>query len=135
MARLATTLALISALVGSSVHAQDATQDTADAALSTTLDDSGDTDDAPPYVAPVANTYDGRVACVIRLESHGDPDAVNPRSGASGLGQFLHSTWLTTPQGKAGLSVFDPVANMAAIYYMFAAGRAAEFDAVRIYGC
>jgi len=76
-----------------------------------------------------------RVACIIRVESRGDAHAVNPRSGAAGLGQFLSSTWKTTPQGRAGLSVFDPVANRAAIDWMVANGRAREFDAVRFSGC
>jgi hypothetical protein len=76
----------------------------------------------------------GRVACIIRVESHGNPNARNP-SGAAGLGQFLPSTWATTPQGRAGMSVYDPVANTAAINYMLQAGRAREFDAVRYFGC
>ena len=76
-----------------------------------------------------------RVACIITHESRGDAHAVNPRSGASGLGQFLPGTWKTTPQGRAGLSVFDPTANRAAIQYMLAAGRAREFVAVSAYGC
>ena len=75
-----------------------------------------------------------RIACIIRVESQGDPNARN-RSGASGLGQFLPSTWATTPQGKAGLSVFDAAANRAAIEWMVSVGRAREFDAVRFYGC
>jgi hypothetical protein len=76
-----------------------------------------------------------RVACVIFHESRGDAHAVNPRSRAAGLGQFLPSTWKTTPQGRAGLSVFDPAANTAAINWMISVGRASEFDAVRFYGC
>ena len=32
-------------------------------------------------------------ACVIRVESGGNPTAVNPSSGAGGLFQFLPSTW------------------------------------------
>lgn len=82
----------------------------------------------PPSVA------DSRVACIVRVESKGDPRAHNP-SGASGLGQFLPSTWASTPQGRAGMSVYDPVANTAAITWMIAVGRAREFDAVRFYGC
>jgi hypothetical protein len=71
-----------------------------------------------------------RAACIISHESQNNPRAVNPRSGASGLGQFLSSTWKTTPQGRAGLSVFDPAANRAAVEYMLAAGRAGEFQVV-----
>jgi hypothetical protein len=95
---------------------------------------------APPPRPPMTSqsyTSGGspRAECIIRHESQGNPRAVNPRSGASGLGQFLPGTWKSTPQGRAGLSVFDPSANRAAIQYMLAAGRASEFDAVRFYGC
>lgn len=93
--------------------------------------------DLPPLPAAAAKpppAPGGRVACIIRVESRGNPRARNP-SGAAGLGQFLPSTWVTTPQGRAGLSVYDPAANTAAIEYMLANGRAHEFDAVRFYGC
>lgn len=51
---------------------------------------------------------------VIRCESYGDPNAYNPYSGASGLFQFLPSTWATvSPRaGFGGASVFDPEANI-----------------------
>lgn len=78
--------------------------------------------------------FNARVACIIRRESGGNPNAVNRSSGASGLGQFLASTWRTTPQGRAGYSVFDPDANRAAIQYMLDSGRAREFVAVQL-GC
>ncbi len=84
--------------------------------------------------APTSGVSSTRVACIIRVESRGDPRAYN-RSGASGLGQFLPGTWASTPQGRAGLSVWDPAANTAAISWMIANGRAREFDAVRFYGC
>ena len=99
---------------------------------------------ARPPIPPPSRVYTSRVytsevsprtACIIRLESRGNPSAVNPRSGASGLGQFLPSTWRTTPQGRAGLSVFDPVANRAAVDWMISVGRAHEFVAVTSGGC
>ena len=96
------------------------------------------TGELPPLPAPervVTSPFSGRVACIIAHESQGNPRAVNPRSGASGLGQFLSSTWSTTPQGRAGLSVFDASANTAAINWMISVGRAREFDAVRFDGC
>jgi Transglycosylase SLT domain len=86
-----------------------------------------------PVVLP-AGAYSARVECIIRHESSGVPTAHN-RSGASGLGQFLPGTWASTPQGKAGYSVFNPEANRAAIAWMVNVGRAKEFDAVRFYGC
>jgi hypothetical protein len=76
-----------------------------------------------------------RAACIVRFESRGNPNAVNRSSGASGLGQFLPSTWRTTPQGRAGLSVFDPAANLAAIEWMLSVGRAREWVAVTSGGC
>jgi hypothetical protein len=45
------------------------------------------------------------------------------------------STWRTTPQGRAGLSAYDPVAATAAANWMLSVGRAREWDAVRFYGC
>jgi len=94
-------------------------------------------DKTPPVAAQPpapASGVSSRVACIIRVESRGDPSARN-RSGASGLGQFLPGTWKSTPQGQAGLSVFNAAANTAAIQWMIDAGRAREFDAVRYYGC
>lgn len=81
---------------------------------------------APP--PPVLVASSPLAECLIRAESRGNPYAVNPRSGASGLGQFLPSTWATTPQGKAGLSVFDAAANRAAVNWMIQVGRAREFS-------
>jgi septal ring factor EnvC (AmiA/AmiB activator) len=51
---------------------------------------------------------------VIGCESYGDPSAYNPYSGASGLFQFLPSTWATvSPRaGFGGASVFDAEANI-----------------------
>jgi hypothetical protein len=51
---------------------------------------------------------------VIHCESYGDPNAYNPYSGASGLFQFLPSTWATvSPRaGFGGASVFDAEANI-----------------------
>jgi len=89
---------------------------------------------ASPPVLPAVSVWSARVECIIRVESHGDPLAHN-RSGASGLGQFLPSTWVTTPQGLAGYSVYNAEANRSAIQWMIDSGRAREFDAVRFYGC
>lgn len=77
---------------------------------------------------PIVPAWLERTAdCIIWRESRGNPRAVNSRSGASGLGQFLRSTWATTPQGKAGASVFDAVANRAAVIWMLVVGRGHEF--------
>lgn len=76
----------------------------------------------PPAVErwrPLVSAYfpSGRVdgaLTVIQCESNGDPNAYNPYSGASGLFQFLPSTWATTSPraGFDGASVFDPEANV-----------------------
>ena len=53
---------------------------------------------------------------MAKCESGYNPNAVNRSSGASGLFQFMPSTWAHLPW--AGQSVFDPVANaQAAAYY------------------
>jgi hypothetical protein len=56
---------------------------------------------------------------VAGCESHYNPNAVNPSSGASGLFQFLPSTWAHLPPPYPSESVFDPAANAraAARYY------------------
>ncbi len=72
----------------------------------------------------------GRLACIARVESRNDPNATNPRSGAAGLFQFLRGTWLSTPQGKAGLSPYDPQAATDAAQWMVKVGRINEWVAV-----
>jgi uncharacterized protein YraI len=59
---------------------------------------------------------------VARCESLLDPNAVNPRSGTSGLFQFMPSTFAFTPNGKAGQNIFDPAANADAAGWMWANG-------------
>ncbi len=57
---------------------------------------------------------------IIDCESNGDPNAYNPYSGASGLFQFLPSTWASTAPkaGYGGYSVFDPEANIASAAWL-----------------
>lgn len=57
---------------------------------------------------------------IIDCESNGDPDAYNPYSGASGLFQFIPSTWVTTAPraGYPGASPFDPEANTASAAWL-----------------
>ncbi len=57
---------------------------------------------------------------IIDCESNGDPEAVNPYSSASGLFQFLPSTWAVASV-KAGVgdrSVFDAEANIIAASWL-----------------
>jgi len=58
-------------------------------------------------------------------ESVLDPNAKNPSSSASGLMQFLTSTWASTPY--AGESVWSPYANALAGAWMEAHGRGGEW--------
>lgn len=62
---------------------------------------------------------------VARCESVLDPNAVNASSNASGLFQFLPSTWATTPY--ADQDIFDPQANAEAAAWMWANGRRNEW--------
>ncbi len=64
--------------------------------------------------------------CIVSYESHWNPDAYNARSGAAGLGQFLLSTWRSTPY--ANHSRYDPYASHAAVVWMIHQGRAREFQ-------
>ncbi len=84
--------------------------------------------DHPPQVEqwrPLVEQFfpSNRVEEALRImdcESNGDPDAYNPYSGASGLFQFLPSTWASTAP-KAGYpdaSPFDPEANTASAAWL-----------------
>jgi hypothetical protein len=66
---------------------------------------------------------------VAYCESRYNPNAYNPPSGASGLFQFLATTWApnSVRAGYAGASVFDPVANANTAAYMFSVGQARQW--------
>lgn len=57
---------------------------------------------------------------VMECESKGDPEAENPSSTASGLYQFIASTWnwASANAGFSGVSVFDPEANIATAAFL-----------------
>jgi hypothetical protein len=84
----------------------------------------------PPPRSP--DPTDRLIACLEWHESRGVPTAVNRSSGASGPLQFLRSTFAQTPQGKAGLSVFDPLAARAAARWMIERGRLHEWSTWRL---
>jgi peptidoglycan hydrolase CwlO-like protein len=74
--------------------------------------------------APLGAAAQAWALAVAKCESGYNPLAVNRSSGASGLFQFLPSSWANTPQGKAGQSVFDANANaLGAAWYYNATGR------------
>lgn len=57
---------------------------------------------------------------VMACESKGDPNAQNPNSTAGGLYQFIASTWnwASANAGFAGVSVYDPEANIATAAFL-----------------
>lgn len=63
---------------------------------------------------------------VMFCESRGNSNAYNARSGASGLYQFLPSTWRTTPYGSQ--SIWDAEAQVNAAAWMYSKGRAREWS-------
>ena len=67
---------------------------------------------------------------VSYCESRYNPNAYNASSGASGLFQFLATTWApnSVRAGYAGASVFDPVANANTAAYMFANQQARQWQ-------
>jgi Transglycosylase SLT domain len=79
----------------------------------------------PPYIAKIINDAFsplGQAAVewainVAYCESRYHPNSVNSSSGASGLFQFLPSTWGGTPW--ASQSPFDPVANAQAAAWLY----------------
>jgi len=67
---------------------------------------------------------------VAWCESNYNPYAVNARSGAAGLFQFMPATWAANSvrAGYGGVSVFDAVANANTAAYMFRNGQAAQWS-------
>ena len=67
---------------------------------------------------------------VAWCESRYNPYAVNARSGASGLFQFMPATWAANSvrAGYSGASVFDPVASANVAAYMFRNGQAWQWS-------
>jgi hypothetical protein len=62
---------------------------------------------------------------IAKCESGYRWDAKNKNSSASGVFEYLSSTWAGTDEGKAGLSVFNADANVrAAIKYIASRGHA-----------
>jgi soluble lytic murein transglycosylase-like protein len=67
---------------------------------------------------------------IMQCESGGDPNAVNPYSGAAGLYQFMPGTWAAASV-KAGVgdrSVFDGEANIIAAAWLAGYYRSRGYD-------
>jgi hypothetical protein len=79
----------------------------------------------PPYIAKIINDAFSPLGLaavqwainVAYCESRYHPNSVNSESGASGLFQFMPSTWGGTPW--ASQSPFDPVANAQAAAWLY----------------
>jgi hypothetical protein len=68
-------------------------------------------------IVAVFGRYANAALAVARCESGYNPSAKNPNSTASGVFQFLTSTWATT--SYAGYSPFNAWANIHAAYQVF----------------
>lgn len=70
---------------------------------------------------------------IIGGESRGNPKAWNKTSiwngeHAAGLWQFIPSTFMSTPYGKAGMSIWSPCASSLAAGWMHENGRGREWS-------
>jgi peptidoglycan hydrolase CwlO-like protein len=67
------------------------------------------------YFTPQGSNQVEIALCVAEHESHFDPNAQNPYSGAAGVFQFMPQVWpsLSEAAGWGGSSVFDAEANVA----------------------
>jgi soluble lytic murein transglycosylase-like protein len=74
---------------------------------------------------------------IIQCESLGDPNAVNPYSGASGLFQFMPGTWAvaSVQAGVGDRSVFDGEANIIAASWLAEYYRSRGLDPWRPWVC
>jgi len=79
---------------------------------------------------PPPDALDRLVGCLAWAESRNDPSAYNRRSGATGLLQFLPSTWMSTPY--AGSSIWDSSAQWQAARWMVSVGRLHEWSTWRM---
>lgn len=81
-----------------------------------------------------AQAYNIDSALPLRIgmcESGYQWNAKNPRSTASGVYQYLSSTWKNTPEGKQGKSVLDPKANINAAIRHIATKGTSPWNASR----
>jgi hypothetical protein len=74
--------------------------------------------DPREYLYKQAPDLAPRLDCIISGESGWEPSQQNARTRAAGLAQFVPSTWAATPEGKQGLSPFEPLANIDAAIWL-----------------
>ncbi len=74
---------------------------------------------------------------ILRCESLGDPNALNPYSGAAGLYQFMPGTWAvaSVQAGVGDRSVFDGEANIIAASWLAEYYRSRGLDPWRPWVC
>ena len=74
---------------------------------------------------------------IMQCESLGDPEALNPYSGASGLFQFMPGTWAvaSVEAGVGDRSVFDGEANIIAASWLAEYYRSRGYDPWRPWVC
>lgn len=86
------------------------------------------TDNITGIITVAAQRYGqspAEMIAVARCESSLNPNAYNAEYGASGLFQFLPSTWQTTPYASS--NIFDPYASANAAGWMWSVGRRGEW--------
>ena len=67
--------------------------------------------------------------CTALHESTDNPSAIQiGGGGAEGLFQFIPSTWVTTPQGAAGDSIFDATSSAEAAAWMYSQGQQGQWS-------
>jgi hypothetical protein len=74
--------------------------------------------DPRAYLYQKAGPLAASLDCIITHESGWVPSRQNSSSRASGLAQFIPSTWASTPQGQRGMSPFEPFANIDAAIWL-----------------
>jgi muramidase (phage lysozyme) len=65
---------------------------------------------------------------IARCESNFRWDAKNPSSTASGVFQFLSSTWATKPLAQQGASVFNADANVHTAIWLMSLGKTSMWN-------
>jgi len=93
------------------------------------LDRAKDTLGIIRQVSEEEEFYDYDLTRLAKCESTFNPNAVNRISNASGLFQYLPSTWKTTPY--ADQDIFNPEAQVLATIWMFRQGRYREWECYR----
>jgi hypothetical protein len=78
---------------------------------------NGASGSVPSMIRSVFGPYADGALNIARCESGFNPNSYNPSSGASGVFQFLPSTWRGTSYG--GSSPFNASANIHAAYEVF----------------